>query len=71
MPIRHVTFRASTASPWCGGDTLGMIVLMVGIILSNDWYAQIDNRSWQVVIIRAMFFSGFILSLPSLGSSVA
>ena len=44
---------------------------MVGIIPSNDWYAQIDDGSWQVIIIGAMLFSGFILGLPSLGSSVA
>jgi len=36
----------------------GAIVLMVGVILSNDWYARIDDGSWQVITIGAMFFCG-------------
>jgi len=36
----------------------GAIVLMVGIILSSDWYARSDDGSWQVIIIGAMFFCG-------------
>ena len=36
----------------------GAIVLMVGIIPSNDWSARIDDGTWQVIIIGAMFFCG-------------
>ncbi len=36
----------------------GAIALMVGIIPSNDWYTRIDDGSWQVIVIGAMFFCG-------------
>src|SRR5260221_12636752 len=41
----------------------GAIVLMVGVIPSNDWYTRIDDGSWQVIVIGAMFFCGYGLAI--------